>query len=187
LDNSLKQKELESSATIETKEIHKGKIFTLRRDHLQFDSQPPHVWDIIEALGAVALIPITSSGHLLLIRQWRRAIQKIIFELPAGTLEKDEALIDCAQRELQEETGFKAKEILPFGGLYSTPGFCTEYIHLFIAKKLTESPLPSDPQEGIDTVEVPLEKALSMIDSGEINDAKTIAGIFRYQRFAKHA
>ncbi|MDN3506374.1 MAG: NUDIX hydrolase [Simkaniaceae bacterium] len=180
MDNSLKQKALEDSATIESEELHKGKIFTLRRDHITFDAQPPCDWDIIETLGAVALIPITKAGNLLLIRQWRRAIQKIIYELPAGTLEVGEDLQDCAQRELQEETGFKAEELIPFGGIYSSPGFCTEYIHLFIAKNLSKSPLPSDPHEGIDTEEVPLDRAIAMIGSGEITDAKTIAGILRY-------
>ncbi|NGX37274.1 MAG: ADP-ribose pyrophosphatase [Chlamydiae bacterium] len=183
MEHSLKQKELESQASVHSKEIYQGKIFTLRRDTLQFDALPPHDWDIILHPGAVALIPVNEKGNLLLIQQWRRAIGKIIYELPAGTLDKEEPPLECAQRELQEETGYKANTLIPLQGFYSAPGFCTEYIHLFIAKDLTESSLPGDIHEAIDVVEVSLEKALTLIDNNEIQDAKTICGILRYHRY----
>lgn len=185
MKNSNKQKELESSAHIESEWIHKGKIFSLRRDHIQFESCPPHDWDIIVHPGAVAIIPIANNGNLILIHQWRRAIGKIIYELPAGTLEENEPPLACAQREIQEEIGYKAKNLIPLGGLYSAPGFSTEYIHLFIATELEESRLPQDTHEGIDVEEISLEKALNLIDIEEIDDAKTIAGISRYQRWLK--
>ena len=88
MNNSLKQKELESKARVESEEIFRGKVYNLRRDTLIFDHQAPHVWDLILHPGAVAVIPINEKGNLLLIKQWRRAIEKIIFELCAGTLEK---------------------------------------------------------------------------------------------------
>jgi ADP-ribose pyrophosphatase len=177
-----KQKELEAKARVETTSIHEGKIFTFRREKLHLKGEPPHEWDIIQTRGAVALIPITTKGNLLLIRQWRRAVNQIIYELPAGNLEKGEEPMSCAQRELQEETGFKAENLTPFGGLFSTPGFCTEYVHLFIATGLKPSPLPPDLHEGIEIAEIPLQEALLMIDSGKIIDGKTVAGLLRYQR-----
>ncbi|NGX26798.1 MAG: ADP-ribose pyrophosphatase [Chlamydiae bacterium] len=187
MENALKQKQLEDQANLQTKELYKGKIFSLRRDHLQFDAGPPHDWDIIEHPGAVAIIPVNEKGNFIFVQQWRRAIEKIIYELPAGTLDEGENPLLCAQRELQEETGYRAKEIIPFGGIYSAPGFCTEYIHFFIARDLEESPLPGDLHEAIDVVEVSLNDALAMIDSQQISDAKTIVGILRYQRWKSHA
>ena len=183
MNNSLKQKKLESEAKVHSKEIYKGKIFTLRQETLQFDALPPHNWDLIIHPGAVALIPINSKGNLLLIQQWRRALQKIIYEIPAGTLHDLEPPLECAARELQEEIGFKANTLIPFGGFYSAPGFCNEYIHLFIAKNLEESPLPPDLHEAIDVVEMTLDQALELIDNNQIQDAKTICALLRYQRW----
>lgn len=186
MKQSLNQKNLEESALSTEEELYSGKIFRLVRETLQFEQSPPHNWDVIHHRGAVALLPITEKGSLLLIQQWRRPIGEIIYEIPAGTLDEGEDPKECAQRELQEEIGMKAATLLPFGGIYSAPGFCTEYIHFFIAKKLSESSLPKDIHEAIDVVEMSLDEALSKIDSGEIDDAKTICAILRYMR-DKHA
>jgi len=183
MENSLKQQELEKKSSIRSKELYKGKIFSLRRDTIQFDEHPPHDWDIIVHPGAVAMIPINDKGNLLLIQQWRRAIEKIIYELPAGCLDENEAPLACADRELQEEIGYKAKTFISFGGFYSAPGFCTEYLYLFLAKDLIESSLPGDIHEAIDVIEVSLDQALNWIEQGKIEDVKTIAGILRYQRW----
>ncbi len=187
MENSKRQKQLEEKANLETREIYKGKIFSVRKDRLQFDSHSLHEWDIIEHRGGVAIIPVSKNGTLFLIQQWRRAIGKIIYEIPAGKLDEGETPLLCAQKELQEEIGYRAKEMIPFGGLYTTPGFCTEYIHFFIAKDLEENSLSKDIHEAIDVVEVSLNDALNLIDSEEITDAKTIAGLLRYQRWIHHA
>jgi len=182
MENALNQKKLEEKAKVETKQIFKGKVFTLQRDRLYFDDHPPHDWDLIVHPGAVAIIPIANNGNIVLIKQWRRAINKIIYELPAGTLDSGETPLECAKREIQEEIGYKANTIIPFGGLYSAPGFSTEYIHLYIAKDLIKSSLPQDTHEGIDVCHLPLSKILQLIDTNEIDDAKTISGIMRYKR-----
>lgn len=177
------QASLEKRGPVERETLYRGRIITLRKDMLQVEGRPPQKWEIVVHPGAVVIIPITSEGNILLVSQWRRAIEKIILELPAGTLEKNEDPLVCAGRELQEETGFKAASIIPLGGFYSAPGFCTEYLHLFIAEDLEESPLQADEDEGIDVVSVSLEDALRMIDDDTISDAKTIAGILRYHRW----
>lgn len=187
MENSLKQKQLEEDASVMTKTLYKGKIFNLRQDTLQLENKPPHTWDIIVHPGAVAILPICDNGNLLLIQQWRRAVGKILYEIPAGTLDANENPFTCAQRELREETGFRAEELIPFGGIHSAPGFCTEYIHFFIGKRLKEDPLKGDEHEAIDPIEVALDEALSIIDNGEIIDSKTVAGILRYERFCRHA
>lgn len=185
MENSKRQQELESQALIKSEWLYKGKIFSLRQDTLQFPENPSFLWDIIIHPGAVAVLPITKNGTLLLIHQWRRPINQIIYELPAGTLEERETPLKCAERELQEEVGYKANQFIPLGGLYSAPGFCTEYIHLFIAKNLEKSELPKDIHEAIDLVEISLESALNLIDNEEIKDSKTICGILRYKRWLK--
>jgi ADP-ribose pyrophosphatase len=182
---SEKQAALEKSAHVQSKLVHKGFIFNLRVDTFQIDGGPVRNWDIILHPGAVCLLPIDAQGHLILIKQWRRAVEKIVIELPAGTLEKDEPPTICAQRELQEETGFKAQELISLGGFYSAPGFCTEYLHFFLARDLIPSPLPADDSEAIDVITLSLDEALKMIDNGTICDVKTIAGVLRYQRWLK--
>ena len=97
-------------------------------------------------------------------------------------LEKDETPKERAMKELQEETGYCAEELIDFGGMFSTPGFCTEYLHFFLAKHLHPKPLEADDDEAIDVVTLDLHEALEMIDQGTICDAKTIAGILKYVR-----
>lgn len=186
MKNSIKQKELENQASLTSKEIYKGRVFSLQCDTLQFKNEPAHDWDIIIHPGAVAAIPVNQAGKLILIQQWRRATKEIIYELPAGVLEPAESPLSCIQRELQEEIGYRADTIIPLGGFYTAPGFCNEYIHLFIAKDLSPSSLPGDAHEAIDVVEMDLTEALHLIDSNAIKDAKTIAGIFRYTRWLEN-
>lgn len=185
MEKAQKQKELETNASIESSLIYEGKIFSLRRDVLQFDNYPPHTWDIVIHPGAVAVLPLQSNKNLVLIKQWRHAVQKILYEVPAGVLEKGESPEKCAQREIQEEIGYRAKKIFSLGGIYSAPGFCSEYLHLFLAKDLEKAPLPADLHEAIDVEEMPFERALELIDKQMIIDAKTISIILLYQRWQK--
>lgn len=184
-EKSRQQEAEEKTAKVESRVIHTGKVFYLRLDEVEIQGRPSTTWEVVVHPGAVVIIPVNSEGEILLVKQWRRAANRIILELPAGTLEEGEPAITCAQRELQEETGFFAKELIPFGGCFSIPGFCTEYLHFFIGRGLKHSPLPPDEEEKIDLVTLPLAKALEMIDTGQIIDAKTIAGILRYDRWSR--
>lgn len=185
MEKSKEQEREEKSARVESRIAHTGKVFSLRIDKVHTVGEQPKTWEIVVHPGAVVIIPVNAQGELLLVKQWRRAATKILLELPAGTLESNEAILSCAERELREETGFLAKELTPFGGCFTIPGFCTEYLHFFLARGLTHSPLPPDEDEKIDLVTLSLSKALQMIDTGEIIDAKTIVGILRYDRFLK--
>jgi ADP-ribose pyrophosphatase len=183
-EKSAEQERFEKASAIDRREVYRGRTIALRCDTLKKADGSLKKWDIVVHPGAVVLIPITDKGEIILVKQWRRAIEKRIIELPAGTLESGEPPEVCAQRELQEETGFRANQIIPLGGFYTTPGFCTEYLHLFIALDLEADPLPADDDEGIDLLFTPLEKAEKMIEKGEICDAKTIAGILRYAKWS---
>ncbi|MCI0382312.1 MAG: NUDIX hydrolase [Chlamydiae bacterium] len=183
--HSLKQQKLEESALLEKKQVWKGVIFSLREDRLKWPSGNSHKWDVIEHPGAVAIIPVDQKEQLILIQQWRWAVKEILYEIPAGTLEEGETPIECAQRELQEEIGHKSEMLISLGGFYTAPGYCTEFIHLFLAKNLIKSSLDGDDHEGIDLVEINLSKALELIDQHKIKDVKTISGILQYERWKK--
>lgn len=186
LEKSAQQALEEKNAHIEREEIYKGKIITLRRDTYQPKVGELKNWDIIVHPGAVVLVPVTKKKELILVKQWRRAANQITLEFPAGTLEKNEEIMLCAQRELREETGYQAHTIIPLGGFFSAPGFCTEYLHLFLALDLEEAPLKSeDTDEAIDLLIASHNQIGQMIKKNEIQDAKTIAGFYRYEQWLK--
>ena len=174
------QRDEEKKSLVDSHWAYQGRIIHLRLDtyHLHHKTK---IAEIIHHPGAIVIVPIDEKGRLLLVRQWRRAAEEIMLELPAGTLEKGELPETCARRELQEETGFAAKTIIPLGGFFSAPGFCNEYLHLFAAHDLHSSPLPPDDDEQIDLLPTPLSDALRMIEDNKIRDAKTVAGLFKYQ------
>lgn len=180
MKNSLKQKQLEEQTPHSSKWVHKGRVISVRSDLYEFD--PPHTWDVVLHPGAVAILPVNEKGHLYLIYQWRHPLSEILLEIPAGILEKGEKPLETAQRELQEEIGFRAQEMTPLGGIYTAAGFSNEYIHLFLGRKLVESSLPGDAHEAIDIVEMPLDEVLDLIDTHRITDAKTICAVLKYQR-----
>lgn len=176
---ALEQKDLEKKLHTETVVVYQGRIVNLQLEILSSGKK----FEIVKHGGAVVILPILPDGKLLLVQQWRRAVNEITIELPAGTLEKEEEPLVCAQRELREETGYRAKNITSLGGFYSAPGFCDEYLHLFVAEDLEHDPLPSDDGEMIDLLTVSKEEAKNLIETNQIHDAKTIVGILRY--FAK--
>jgi ADP-ribose pyrophosphatase len=170
----------EKNSKIDTRLAYEGKYLKVRHDTIHTPHHPEKNWDIVVMRGAVAVIPIDSQGRIVLVEQWRRAIEKVTLELPAGMLDPGESPEECAQRELQEETGFKAGSLKPFGGCFTSPGCICEYIHLYLGKDLSKSPLKADDTDLIDVRTVSLDEALKLIANGQISDAKTIVGILRY-------
>jgi ADP-ribose pyrophosphatase len=138
--------------------------------------------ELVRHPGAVAIVALDSAQNLLLVRQFRIAAGQVLLEVPAGTLEANESPLACAERELQEETGYHPGKIEAIGGIYVAPGYTTEYIHLFVATELTESRLDGDADEFIEVERVPLPEAVAMIERGDIIDGKSIAGILRAAR-----
>ncbi|QVL56907.1 MAG: NUDIX hydrolase [Simkaniaceae bacterium] len=181
MSNSKLHEMREKKASIKRSQVHQGKIFTVVRDEIEYDRHLKKTFDLVIHPGAVALIPINKMGELVLVKQWRRAAEKILIELPAGTLEKGEEPLDCAMRELREETGFRAESITPIGGFYSAPGILSEYIYLYLAENLNSAPLVGEDSDEIDLITLSLDTAVQMIFSGEIIDGKTITGILWYK------
>jgi ADP-ribose pyrophosphatase len=180
--HSEKQAALEQAATIQSHIIHEGRFISVRRDEIDYPDGVHKTWDVVLHPGAVAVVPLTKEGHLILVEQWRRAIGKITLEIPAGVIDPGETPEESAQRELQEEIGHKAGELIPLGLYYSSPGVYTEKVYLFFAKNLIESQLEGEDTDEIDRHTIPFDKALQLIEDGTICDAKTALGILRVGR-----
>jgi ADP-ribose pyrophosphatase len=138
--------------------------------------------EIVQHPGAVAIVALDAKQQIFLVRQFRLAADKVMLEIPAGTLEPGETPEDCARRELQEEIGYSPKKLESLGGIYTAPGYTTEFIHLFLATGLKKSNLEGDADEFIEVVQMPFDEALQMVDAGEIVDSKTVAGLLRVAR-----
>lgn len=182
---SEKQKLLEQTSRVDAACSYEGKLISVRSDRFKDEEDNIHQYDIVLHPGAAVMIPIHKDGKIHFVKQWRRAVQDILIELPAGTLEKNEEPLYCAQRELQEEIGYKARRMTNLGGFFTAPGFCNEYLHLFLAEDLVKSSLIGDDSEKIDHCLLSLEEALEWIEKGKIKDAKTICGVYRYLRWKK--
>lgn len=185
MDDSISQQMREKSAKITSSRPFSGQKITLRVDLAKYSDGTSRNIEIVEHPGAVLIIPVTSNGKIVFVKQYRTAVDRILTELPAGTLEKGEDPLNCAKRELEEETGFQAKKIISLSGFYPAPGFCTEYIHIFVASELIGGKLKPDEDEGIDPIELSLDQACDMIDKNLIVDAKTIVSIFKYLKWIK--
>ena len=146
------------------------------------DGSSPIKRQVIEHPGAVVILPIVSRDEICLIRNYRIAVGKTLIELPAGTIDPHELPSKTAERELREETGFSAqrwRELPPF---YMSPGILNERMHLFVAEGLTAGPPAREAGEEIENLIVPWKEALSMVERGEIEDAKTLVGILLWDR-----
>jgi ADP-ribose pyrophosphatase len=168
--------------TVSSEILHHGRAFSFKRDEVQLPNGRRTFRDIVDHPGAVAIIPVLPDGRVALVRQYRYAIRKSLLELPAGTLEQGELPLDCARRELREETGYEAGTIEKMLSFYTAPGYSSEMIHVFVAKDLRLVGAEAEPDENITVKPMGLEEVLRLIDENAIEDAKTICGIFALQR-----
>lgn len=161
--------------TIHSTKIFDGKVISLKVDDVLLPNGNQAKREIINHPGAVAIIPITKEGKLVLVEQYRKALERSIIEIPAGKIEPGEELSVCARRELEEETGYGAGELLYIQSFATSPGFADEIIHLFVAKDLykIENKRELDEDEFVSLIEVTVEEAEEMVRKGQIYDAKT--------------
>jgi len=163
--------------TIESKEVFCGRLLKLRVDTVKLPDGNESAREIVVHGGAVAIVPLTQTGNVILVRQYRQAAGEVLLEIPAGTIEPGEEPIECARREIQEEIGYKAEELTPMFQSYLAPGYSTEILHAFLARGLSKASAPKDADEFIEVVEMPIDEAVRLIETGEIKDSKTISGI----------
>ncbi len=166
--------------TMKSERIYDGKILNLRVDTVELPDKKYSKREIVEHPGAVAIIAINENKEMIMIRQYRKAIDKILLEIPAGKLELNEEPIESAKRELKEETGYTADKIEYVMEFYTSPGFNNEKIYLFLAQGLTEGEQELEVGEYIDVEKYNLDELMKMIKLGEIVDSKTIIGISYY-------
>lgn len=171
-----------TSGALESRRIYTGKVLNLDIDRVRFPDGSVGELEMIRHSGASAVVPFLSDPagadpQLLLIKQYRYAANGFLYELPAGRLDPGEAPVDCARRELREETGCSAEQLDFLYTMYTTPGFTDERIHLFMASGLTHGETGHEADEFLTLETVPLSHALEMIRDGVIQDAKTALGI----------
>ena len=157
--------------------IYQGKIINLRQDKVKLPDDRETVREIVEHPGAVVILAITEKKEIVMIRQFRKPADEVLWELPAGTLEQGEDLVSCAQRELEEETGYHPRKIKKLITFFSTPGFCNEKLTLFLAEDLEEKNKNEDADEFIEVKLIKPNQALKLVEENIIKDAKTIIGI----------
>jgi ADP-ribose pyrophosphatase len=169
---------------IEKQVLYEGKRIRLEIHHLDDEENGKRLRrEVVVHPGAVVILGFLDDGRLLLIRNRRYTIGQDLIELPAGTLEKGEDPMNCAGRELLEETGYLAGRIKPIGSFFASPGILTEKMHVFAAYDLRHEGQELDETEEIEVVPATMEQAIVMIRNGEIQDAKTIAAVLMYERF----
>lgn len=167
---------------IGSRDIYQGRVINLRVDEIEVKDGLNVRREVVEHPGAVVILPVDAQGRILWERQYRYAAGRYLMELPAGTLEKGEDPEECARRELIEETGFAGSSWTRLGGYFSAPGFCTEYMHCFLATGLTPAHADGDEDEEIEVVPLSLDESLKLIDDGGVEDAKSLAAIHLYLR-----
>lgn len=161
------------------KTIRNGRVFDITVENVTFPNGVNIDMEIIRHPGASAIVPLTADNEIVMLKQYRHAIGGFLWEIPAGTFDAGEAPLVCAKRELAEETGFEAESWESIGAVTPLPGYSDERIHLFLARNLIPSTQSLDPDEILEVHSIPLEKVIAMISDGEIEDAKTIAAVFR--------
>ena len=163
--------------TISSDRIYTGKTISLRVDTVEIENRGYQKREIVEHLGAVAIVAINDENKVILIKQFRKPIEQVIWEIPAGKLEIGESPKECAIRELKEETGYSAKNIKLMHKFFTSSGFSNQKIYIFLATGLTKGEPDFDEDEFIEKYEVDIDEAKNMVMNNEIEDAKTTIGI----------
>ena len=165
---------------------YKCKIFDVWEEEFDLPNGQATKQNWINHNPTVAIIAINDKNELILIKQYRAAVKKNLLEIPAGSLDNsEEAPANCAQRELAEETGFKAKTLVKLFEGYLLPGYCNEYMYFFLAQDLFSAPLTPDEDEFIETIPTTFSQAQELLKNGEIIDAKTVLGILLADSYLK--
>ena len=157
--------------------VYQGHIVNLTVDHITTASGIDTVREVFHHPGGAAVVPMLPDGNVLLVRQFRYPIQQDLLELPAGKIDPGETPESTAVRELKEEVGYAPGELLKLGEFYTTPGFCTEKLHLFLARNLRPANESGDADEEIQVERFSLPELKDLLNAGRITDAKTVIGI----------
>lgn len=167
---------------IERKTIFEGRIINVYNDTVVLPNGKHSTREVVEHHGGVCVAALTERNTLLFVRQFRYPYGKVLLELPAGKLEKGEEPLAAGLRELEEECGVAAEKVITMGEVYPTVAYCTEIIHLYLAKGLKKTHQHLDEGEFLSVEEIELSKAVELVMNGEIADSKTVALVLKTAR-----
>ena len=165
--------------TVSSEKVFEGKVIKLRVDKVAMPDDSLATREVVEHPGGVGIVAVNDKDEIFLVRQFRKPIEKVIYEIPAGKLDSGEPHRECGIRELSEETGMKAENFEYLGYIYPSPGFVDEVTHVYYATGLTQGETHPDDDEYLDVECMPLEHAYEMVMNNEINDAKSVFGILK--------
>ncbi|MGA4719550.1 NUDIX hydrolase [Fictibacillus nanhaiensis] len=160
--------------TISKEQIYSGKVIDLYIEEVELPNKKTGKREVVKHPGAVAVLAVTDEGKMLMVEQFRKPLEKTIIEIPAGKLEKGEDPLECAKRELLEETGFACESMESIGSFYTSPGFADELIHLYYTNTLTkQGNQMTDEDEFLNVLELSVDEAKELMREEKIHDAKT--------------
>ena len=166
-------------STLKSDVIYRGKVFNTRVDQIEYDSGNKSIREVAEHPGGAVVVPVTDDGKIIMVTQHRFPVDKVLLELPAGKLGRAEDPLICAVRELEEETGYKSANVKELGSIYTTPGYSSEKLWIYLAKDLKPGNHNREEGEyGMEVFEYSLREIEEKIYKGDIVDGKTICGIF---------
>lgn len=165
--------------TVDSSYVFEGKIIKVKVDEVVLPNGKSARREVVEHGGGVCVLPIDGEGNVYFVRQFRYPYQQAVLEAPAGKREGDEPPIECGVRELREEIGAQAQELISLGYMYPTPGYCGEIIWMYLAKGLRFGAQELDEDEFLNVEKMPLERAYKMVLDGEIPDAKTQIAVMK--------
>lgn len=171
--------------TVAQKHIYQGNIIKIDTLTVTLPDGREATRDLVTHPGASVIIPLNENGELYMVRQYRKPIERMSLEIPAGKLDNGEDPGICAARELKEETGLSAEKLEHLVSVHTTPGFCNEILHIYLATGLKEGEQCADEDEFITSEKIPVNELVNMVMSGEITDAKSIIGILMADRIIR--
>ena len=172
------QKDLDQTEpTIRVLNEYKGTRVNVRQEVILLDDGTESVRDVIYHPNSVVIVPIDEGQNIVMVRQFRKAADLVLLELPAGVIDDDDSILEAARRELREETGLDAGKLVLLGEFFAAPGTLTEKLYAYYATDLYSSPLPPDEDERISLERIPYTRLMEMVDAGEVIDGKTLASL----------
>lgn len=172
-----------SEKTVEVEKIYEGKIIEVTRETAELENGERAIREVVHHSGGVCVLPITDGGEILMVKQFRYPFKEVLLEIPAGKKEPGEDPLECGIRELQEECGARAREMIPLGKLYPTVAYDTEIIHMYLARGLSFGEQSLDEDEFLDITRIPFAEAYGMVMNGDIPDSKTQLAILKAKGF----
>jgi len=169
--------------TLTTTMVYPGRIINVRKDEIELPDGMPADREVVEHSGGVCILPLTDDNMIVMVKQFRYPFKDILLEIPAGKRQYGEEPLECGKRELLEETGYTAGKFDYLGELYPTPAYCTEIIHMYLARELIAGESCLDEDEFLDVVKLPFNKAVDMIRENQIPDAKTQLAVLKTKFF----